>query len=286
MPAPVLGVVSGHGAGLRRHAGDRRLPRGATASSSRRRSSKPRSRRGRAGCCSIRRRNPTGATYTAAEYRALAEVLARHPARPGDDRRHLRAHPLRRRSARRTSSPPRPELRDRTLAINGVSKTYAMTGWRIGWAAGPTDLIAALDTLLSQSAGNCCSVSQAAAAAALERRPGLRRRERRRLPQRRDRHAGRGSTRSPACAAALPDGAFYLYVNCARPDRQDHAGRQDAGRGRRRRHVPAGQRRRRGRRRERPTACRPTSACPSRRRIDTLDEGVARIARAVAELRP
>ena len=60
-----------------------------------------------------------------------------------------------------------PELRDRTLAINGVSKTYAMTGWRIGWVAGPRDLIRALDTLLSQAAGNACSVSQAAAAAAL-----------------------------------------------------------------------------------------------------------------------
>ena len=111
--------------------------------------------------------NPTGASYTAAEYRALADVLARHPARDGDDRRHLRAHPLRRPAPRRTCSTAAPELRDRTLAINGVSKTYAMTGWRIGWAAGPRDLIQALDTLLSQSAGNCCSISQAAAAAAL-----------------------------------------------------------------------------------------------------------------------
>ena len=51
-------------------------------------------------------------------------------------------------------------VRERTLVVNGVSKTYAMTGWRIGYVAGPRDLVQALDTLLSQSTGNCCSVSQ------------------------------------------------------------------------------------------------------------------------------
>ncbi|MET4120542.1 aspartate/methionine/tyrosine aminotransferase [Bradyrhizobium sp. JR4.1] len=61
-----------------------------------------------------------------------------------------------------------PELRTRTLAVNGVSKTYAMTGWRIGWIASPSDLVQAINTFLSQSSGNCCSISQAAAAAALD----------------------------------------------------------------------------------------------------------------------
>ena len=95
-----------------------------------------------------------------------------------------------------------PELRDRTLAINGVSKTYAMTGWRIGWAAGPNDLIAALDTLLSQSAGNCCSISQAAAAAALNGDQAFVAESVAIYKQRRDRHAPLRSTPSPACAAA------------------------------------------------------------------------------------
>ncbi|HVL19957.1 MAG TPA: aminotransferase class I/II-fold pyridoxal phosphate-dependent enzyme, partial [Amaricoccus sp.] len=111
--------------------------------------------------------NPTGATYTEDEYQALAAVLARHPGvmvMTDDIYEHIRfegngpaPHLL----------AAAPELRDRTLAINGVSKTYAMTGWRIGWAAGPRELIRALDTLLSQSAGNACSVSQAAAVEAL-----------------------------------------------------------------------------------------------------------------------
>ncbi len=110
--------------------------------------------------------NPTGASYTLAEYRALADVLAGHPhvlVMTDDIYEHLRYD---------GKSTPHflqaaPELRDRTLAVNGVSKTYAMTGWRIGYVAGPRDLIVALDTLLSQSSGNCCSISQAAATAAL-----------------------------------------------------------------------------------------------------------------------
>ena len=91
-----------------------------------------------------------------------------------------------------------PELRDRTLAVNGVSKTYAMTGWRIGWIAGPRDLVSALDTLLSQSAGNCCSISQAAAVDGAERRPGLRRRERARSTGSAATGRWRASTRFPA----------------------------------------------------------------------------------------
>jgi aspartate aminotransferase len=107
-----------------------------------------------------------------------------------------------------------PELRDRTLAINGVSKTYAMTGWRIGWAAGPRDLIEALDTLLSQSAGNCCSVSQAAAAAALNGDQSFVAESVAIYKQRRDRTAQRINA-IPGLSCAMPDGAFYLYVNCA-----------------------------------------------------------------------
>src|SRR6185437_3048240 len=110
--------------------------------------------------------NPTGASYTAEEYKVLAEVLARHPqvmVMTDDIYEHIRFDGQRTPHLLKSA----PELRERTLVVNGVSKTYAMTGWRLGYVAGSRDLIQALDALLSQSAGNCCSVSQAAAAAAL-----------------------------------------------------------------------------------------------------------------------
>lgn len=157
--------------------------------------------------------NPTGATYTEADYRALAAVLVRHPdvlVMTDDIYEHIRFE---------GGTAPHlvaavPELRDRTLAINGVSKTYAMTGWRIGWAAGPRDLIAALETLLSQSAGNCCAVSQAAAAAALTGDQGFVAESVATYRDRRDRTAQRINA-IPGLSCAVPEGAFYLYVNCA-----------------------------------------------------------------------
>jgi aspartate aminotransferase len=157
--------------------------------------------------------NPTGAIYAGAEYRGLAEVLERHPdvlVMTDDIYEHIRF------DGRQTEHllAVAPALRDRTLAINGVSKTYAMTGWRIGWAAGPRDLIGALETLLSQSVGNCSAPGQAAAAFALNGDQsfvgecvGIYR-------QRRDRTAQRINA-IPGLSCQMPDGAFYLYVNCA-----------------------------------------------------------------------
>ncbi|MGG5808258.1 aspartate transaminase [Falsiroseomonas sp. CW058] len=158
--------------------------------------------------------NPTGATYTQAEWRALAEVLRGHPqvlVMTDDIYEHIRfagdgpaPHLL-------TAAP---ELRDRTLAINGVSKTYAMTGWRIGWAAGPRDLVEALGTLLSQASGNACSVSQAAAVEALEGDQGFVAESVATYRARRDRMVARINA-IPGLACTPPEGAFYLYVNCA-----------------------------------------------------------------------
>ena len=105
-------------------------------------------------------------------------------------------------------------LRDRTLVVNGVSKTYAMTGWRIGYVAGPRDLVQALDTLLSQSTGNCCSISQAAAAAALNGDQGFVADSVAIYKQRRDATLARINT-IPGLSCRSPDGAFYLYINCA-----------------------------------------------------------------------
>jgi aspartate aminotransferase len=157
--------------------------------------------------------NPTGASYTIAEYRALAEVLAAHPhvlVMTDDIYEHIRfdgqhtPHLLN----------AAPQLRERTLAINGVSKTYAMTGWRIGWAAGPRDLVQALDTFLSQSAGNCCSISQAAAAAALNGDQSFVADSVAVYKQRRDTTLARINA-IPGLSCRSPEGAFYLYINCS-----------------------------------------------------------------------
>jgi aspartate aminotransferase len=107
-----------------------------------------------------------------------------------------------------------PALRDRVLAINGVSKTYAMTGWRIGYAAGPADIIEAMNTLLSQSSGNCCSVSQAAATEALNGDQSFVAQSRAVYRRRRDTVLARINA-IPGLSCAPPNGAFYLYVNCA-----------------------------------------------------------------------
>ncbi|VTU23616.1 Aspartate aminotransferase [Variovorax sp. SRS16] len=157
--------------------------------------------------------NPTGASYTADEYRALAEVLARHPhvmVMTDDIYEHIRF------DGRSTPHilAVAPVLRDRTLVVNGVSKTYAMTGWRIGYAAGPAVLIQALDTLLSQSTGNCCSVSQAAAAAALNGDQGFVAESVAIYKQRRDRTLSLINA-IPGLSCATPPGAFYLYVRCS-----------------------------------------------------------------------
>ena len=157
--------------------------------------------------------NPTGAIYSGAEYRALAEVLERYPnvlVMTDDIYEHIRF------DGGRTEHllVAAPALRDRTLAINGVSKTYAMTGWRIGWAAGPRPLIAALETLLSQSVGNCSAPGQAAATFALNGDQSFVAECVATYRQRRDRTAQRINA-IPGLSCRMPEGAFYLYVNCA-----------------------------------------------------------------------
>src|SRR6185369_11894434 len=157
--------------------------------------------------------NPTGASYTVAEYWALAEVLARYPhvlVMTDDIYEHIRF------DGQRTPHllAVAPELRERTLAVNGVSKTYAMTGWRIGYVAGPRDLIQALDKLLSQTTGNCCSISQAGAAAALNGDQSFVAESVAIYKQRRDRTLAQ-INKIPGLSCRVPEGAFYLYINCA-----------------------------------------------------------------------
>jgi len=110
--------------------------------------------------------NPTGKVYTEKEYRELSEVLIEHPKVfiACDD---IYEHIYWGASSYRTFLNACPELADRTVVVNGVSKAYAMTGWRIGYLAGPEDLVKAMRKVQSQSTSCACSVSQAAAVAAL-----------------------------------------------------------------------------------------------------------------------
>ena len=157
--------------------------------------------------------NPTGASYSAAELRALADVLldAPHVLLMTDDiYEHIRYEGL--------ENPHilaiEPALNDRTLVVNGVSKTYAMTGWRIGYAAGPADVIGAMATLQSQSTSNACSVSQAAAVEALNGDQQFVKDSVQVYQERRDRCLDLLNG-IDGLSCRKPDGAFYLYVNCS-----------------------------------------------------------------------
>ncbi len=111
--------------------------------------------------------NPTGASYTAAELQALGKVLEKHDGIvivSDDIYEHIHWGD----SPFASFATACPALNSRTVTTNGVSKAYAMTGWRIGYAAGPQELITAMTTVQSQSTSNACSVSQAAAVAALD----------------------------------------------------------------------------------------------------------------------
>lgn len=157
--------------------------------------------------------NPTGAVYSPAELRALADVLAGFPhVNVLTDEIYDQIHF----GGGRLSSLAEvaPELKDRILAVNGVSKAYAMTGWRLGYAAGPAPLIAAINKLQSQISSCPSSVSQAAAAAALTGDQGFVRESREIYRSRRD-TAVAALNAVDGLSCTTPDGAFYAYVNCA-----------------------------------------------------------------------
>jgi len=157
--------------------------------------------------------NPSGAVYTADELRALAAVLERHPQLwiIADD---MYEHVLFDGRSFATLAAVAPQLAGRTLTVNGVSKTYAMTGWRLGYAAGPVELIRAMARLQAQSSLNPSSVSQAAAVAALNGPMEVVRVRCAEFEARRNAVVPR-LAQIPGLACELPHGAFYLYVSCA-----------------------------------------------------------------------
>ncbi|APW37430.1 aspartate aminotransferase [Rhodoferax koreense] len=157
--------------------------------------------------------NPTGAAYSAADLRALADVLLRHPQvllMTDDIYEHIRFDG----EALPHIVAIAPQLRERSVVINGVSKTYAMTGWRIGYAAGPADLIGAMETLQSQSTSNACTISQAAALAALQGDHSFLKGFVAVYRERRDRALAMIND-IPGLSCRTPGGAFYLFVNCS-----------------------------------------------------------------------
>ncbi len=157
--------------------------------------------------------NPSGAAYSPDELRALGEVLLRHPhvMLLTDD---MYEHVWYADFAFATMLQVCPDLTDRTLTVNGCSKAYAMTGWRIGYAGGPSWLIKAMGKLQSQSTSNPCSIAQAAAVAALtgpqafldERNAAFRKRRDMVVAMLND---------APGLDCPLPEGAFYVYPDAS-----------------------------------------------------------------------
>ena len=157
--------------------------------------------------------NPTGATYSRAELASLAEVLLRHPhvwILTDDIYEHLLF------DGREfcTIAQVEPRLYERTLTVNGVSKAYSMTGWRIGYAGGPKELMRNMAKLQSQSTSNPCSISQAAAVEALtgpQEYVHLRARE---FEERRNVVVPLLNA-APGLRCRMPEGAFYAFPSCA-----------------------------------------------------------------------
>lgn len=156
--------------------------------------------------------NPSGATCTEAQLKALGEVLERQPqvSVMADDIYEYLVYGATRFS---TLAQAVPGLADRTLVINGVSKAYAMTGWRIGYAAGPADLIQAMGKVQGQLSSGPNMVAQYAAAAALD---GPRKEVDAFIRAYADRRhqAGAILKSAPGISLKLPDGAFYLFPSC------------------------------------------------------------------------
>ena len=153
--------------------------------------------------------NPTGAGYTAAEIKGLSEVLMRHPqvwVLSDDMYEHLVFDDF----EFATPAQVEPGLYERTLTVNGVSKAYAMTGWRIGYAAGPVPLIRAMAKIQSQSTSNPCSISQWAAVEALTGPQDFLAPNRALFQRRRDIVVGM-LNEAEGVLCPKPEGAFYVY---------------------------------------------------------------------------
>lgn len=156
--------------------------------------------------------NPSGAAYTEAELRALADVLLKHPhvwTLTDDMYEHLTYGDF----VFKTIAEVEPALYDRTLTMNGVSKAYAMTGWRIGYAAGPVQLIKAMDMIQGQQTSGACTIAQWASVEALNGPQDFIQQNKAIFQARRDLVVSMlNQARGISCPS--PEGAFYVYPSC------------------------------------------------------------------------
>ncbi|KAB2659526.1 pyridoxal phosphate-dependent aminotransferase [Brucella tritici] len=157
--------------------------------------------------------NPTGAAYTEAELKSLTDVLVRHPhvwILTDDMYEHLVYGDF----VFTTPAQVEPSLYDRTLTMNGVSKAYAMTGWRIGYAAGPLQLIKAMDMVQGQQTSGACSIAQWAAVEALNGTQDFIPENKKIFQARRDLVVSM-LNQAKGIKCPTPEGAFYVYPSCA-----------------------------------------------------------------------
>ncbi|MCM0021926.1 MAG: aspartate transaminase [Tagaea sp.] len=157
--------------------------------------------------------NPTGAAYTKADLKALADVLLKHPhvwVMTDDMYEHLVYDDF----EFATIAQVEPKLYDRTLTVNGVSKAYCMTGWRIGYAGGPAPLIKAMQAIQSQSTSNPSSISQAAAVEALNGDQSFIASNNEVFKERRD-LVVKMLNEAKGLRCPKPEGAFYVFPSCA-----------------------------------------------------------------------
>lgn len=157
--------------------------------------------------------NPSGGAYTRAELQAIADVLLRHPqvwVLTDDMYEHLVFDDF----EFTTIAQVEPKLYDRTLTMNGVSKGYSMTGWRIGYAGGPEPLIKAMGKMISQTTSNPCSISQWAALEALNGTQDFIKPNAKLFQERRDLVVSM-LNQATGLHCPTPEGAFYVYPSCA-----------------------------------------------------------------------
>ncbi len=157
--------------------------------------------------------NPSGAAYTHAELKAITDVLIRHPhvwILTDDMYEHLTYGDF----VFTTPAQIEPNLWERTLTMNGVSKAYAMTGWRIGYAGGPDILIKAMDMVQGQQTSGACSIAQWAAVEALNGPQDFIPRSRKAFEERRDLVVSM-LNQAKLLQCPMPEGAFYVYPSCA-----------------------------------------------------------------------
>jgi aspartate aminotransferase len=157
--------------------------------------------------------NPSGAAYTESELRALANVLLKHPnvwVLTDDMYEHLTYGDF----VFKTIAEVEPGLYPRTLTMNGVSKAYAMTGWRIGYAGGPIELIKAMDMIQGQQTSGACTIAQWASVEALNGPQDFIKKNKAIFQNRRDLVVSMlNQARGISCPS--PEGAFYVYPSCA-----------------------------------------------------------------------